>query len=297
MIYSVTTGGYAENLASFWSALLAPVQRLSASISERVTASIDMLVNANRYYEENKQLKKQLGEIYNDMIDYDRLKTENEDLRKMLELKEEHGELTFSPPCSVIARTTNDPFASFTIDKGSKDGIRPNDPVIASGGIVGMCYDVGISTARVRTLYSPKTAIGVYSLRTRTAGIIEGDYELAEKGLCRMNYIDKSSDITAGDIIVTSGSANYPAGQLVGTVTETGIEDSGLSMYAVIMPMVDPTTVSDVFAVTGFEYEALPEDSTAAEDAFAPSKALPADIYDDAARAAAADGDELSEQP
>ncbi|MBQ4225212.1 MAG: rod shape-determining protein MreC, partial [Oscillospiraceae bacterium] len=124
-----------------------------------------------------------------------------------------------------------------------------------------------------------------------------GDYELAEKGLCRMNYIDKSSDITAGDIIVTSGSANYPAGQLVGTVTETGIEDSGLSMYAVIMPMVDPTTVSDVFAVTGFEYEALPEDSTAAEDAFAPSKALPADIYDDAARAAAADGDELSEQP
>ena len=72
MIYSVTTGGYAENLASFWSAVLAPVQKLSASISERVTASIDMLVNANRYYEENKQLKKQLGEIYNDMIDYDK---------------------------------------------------------------------------------------------------------------------------------------------------------------------------------------------------------------------------------
>ena len=56
---------------------------------------------------------------------------------------------------------------SFTIDKGSSSGIEPGDPVVTSEGIVGVCYDVAENTSGVRTLFSPKTAIGVYSLRTR----------------------------------------------------------------------------------------------------------------------------------
>ena len=264
MIYSVTTGGYAGGSTSFWETIFEPFRRLSTSISDKVSSSLDMLVNAEKYYNENIQLKSQLNEIYNEIIDYDKVKKENEDLRAMLELSEEYESFTFSPPCTVIARTTNDPFASFTVDKGSSDGIKPQDPVITSEGIVGVCYDVAESTCKVRTLYSPKTAIGVYSLRTRASGIIEGEYELAKTGLCRMNYIDKTSDIEVGDIIVTSGSANYPSSQLVGTVEEVGMEDSGLSMYALVRPAVDPATVSDVFVITGFEAELydVPEEDT-----------------------------------
>ena len=263
MIYSVTTGGYAEQGASFWGRVTEPFQKLSYSISSKVSSSIDMLVNAENYYNENIRLKEQLNSMYNDIIDYDRIKKENEDLRAMLELSREYESFSFSPPCSVIARTTNDPYASFTIDKGSDDGIKPYDPVITSEGIVGVCYDVAASVSKVRTLYSPKTVIGVYSLRTRTTGIIEGDTESAAKGCCRMNYIDKNADIVVGDIIITSGSANYPAEQLVGTVTEVCIEDSGLSMYAIIKPAVDPETVSGVFAVTGFDVKPTAENSAA----------------------------------
>ena len=65
-----------------------------------------------------------------------------------------------------------------------------------------------------------------------------------------MNYIDKTADIKVGDIIITSGSQNFPASQLVGTVKETGMEDSGLSMYAVIEPAVKPTAITNVFVIT-----------------------------------------------
>lgn len=255
MIYSVTKGGYASESASFWSKLFEPLQKASTSISDKVTSSLDMLINAEKYYTENQQLKSEINELYNDIIDYDSLKRENEDLRAMLELSEEYESFTFSPPCSVIARTTNDPYASFTIDKGAEDGIKPQDPVVTSEGIVGVCYDVAKSTAKVRTLYSPKTAIGVYTLETKAQGIIEGTYELSTDGFCRMSYIDKTSEIKKGDVVVTSGSANYPAGQLVGIVEDIGMEDSGLSMYAVIKPAVDPETVSDVFVITGFEID------------------------------------------
>ncbi|MDE6709592.1 MAG: hypothetical protein K2J76_03780 [Oscillospiraceae bacterium] len=67
-----------------------------------------------------------------------------------------------------------------------------------------------------------------------------------------MSYISKTSDIKAGDIIVTSGSETFPANQLVGTVEEVGMEDSGLSMYAVIKPAINPDDVSTVFVISSF---------------------------------------------
>lgn len=252
MIYSVTTGGYSSGSGYLFEVIFEPIKGLSSKISEKVSTSLDMVINAEKYYNENKQLKAQLGELYNEIIDYDKILEENKELRVMLKLKEEYDAYQFSPPCSVIARTTNDPYCSFTIDKGAKDGIEPGDPVVTETGIVGVCFEVSPSTGKVRTLYSPKTAVGVYTVRTKAAGIAEGGYDLAVNGRIRMSYIAKESDIKAGDVIVTSGSANYPAGQLIGTVESVQMEQNGLSKYAIIIPAVDPETLTSVFVITDY---------------------------------------------
>lgn len=252
MVYSLTKGGYASDSSAFLSVIFEPLQKASAAISERVTSSLDMLINAEKYYNENRELKKNLNQLYNDIIDYDRIKKENAELKELLALKEKSDGYVFSAPCAVIARTANDPYGSFTIDKGSEDGIAPYDPVITSEGLVGVCYDVSRTTSRVRTLYSPKTAVGVSVLRTNANGILEGDYELVADGCSRMSYINKTSDIKVGDIIITTGSETFPAGQLIGTVAEVGMEDSGLSKYAVVKPAIDPGTLTTVFVVTDF---------------------------------------------
>lgn len=252
MIYSVTTGGYSSGSNYLFEVIFEPVRSLSSKISDKVSTSLDMVINAEKYYNENQQLKAQLGAIYNDVIDYDKVLRENRELRVMLELKEEYDNYKFSPPCTVIARTTNDPYGSFTVDKGSSDGIEPGDPVVTETGIVGVCFEVSPSTSKVRTLYSPKTAVGVYTVRTKAEGIAEGGYDLAMKGRIRMSYISKESDIKEGDVIVTSGSANYPAGQLIGIVESVQMEQNGLSKYAVIIPAEDPNTVTGVFVITDY---------------------------------------------
>lgn len=252
MIYSVTSGGYAAGTTSFFEMASEPFKKLSSAISEKVSTSLDMIINAEKYYNENQQLKTQLNELYNDLIDYDRVLTENEELRVMLDLKEEYSEYEFSPPCSIIARTTNDPYGSFTIDKGSSSGIEPGDPVVTQNGIVGVCYDVTSSTCKVRTLYSPKTSVGVYSVKSRAEGIVTGGYDLAMNGRVRMSYISKDSAIAPGDIIVTTGSTNYPAGQLIGTVETVEMEANGLSKYAIIIPAEEPDTLSSVFVITNY---------------------------------------------
>lgn len=252
MIYSLTKGGYASGSSSFLSFIFEPVQKISTSISEGVSQKLDMLINAKKYYDENRLLKEQLNSIYNDIIDYDKIKSENAQLKELLALKEENEDFVFSPPCTVISRTANDPYGSFTIDQGSMDGIAPYDPVITSEGLVGLCYDVADTTARVRTLYSPKTAVGVITVRSKCTGVLEGDYELSKDGCCRMSYINKFADIKEGDVVITSGSETFPEGQLAGIVEEVGMEDSGLSKYAVVRPVVDPGTAGTVFVITNF---------------------------------------------
>ncbi|MCM1523958.1 MAG: rod shape-determining protein MreC [Ruminococcus sp.] len=257
MIYSVTTGGYASGSSYLFELVFEPVRTLSSKISDKVSTSLDMVINAEKYYNENKQLKARLNEIYNDIIDYDRLQSENSELRMMLKLKEEYSDFEFSPPCNVIARTTNDPFLSFTVDKGADDGIEPGDPAVTENGIVGVCYEVSSTTCKVRTLYSPKTSVGVYTVRTKTEGIVTGGYDLAVNGRIRMSYISKESDILPGDVIVSSGSANYPAGQLIGTVEYVYMEQSGLSRYALIIPAEDPATITGVFVITDYTLDEI----------------------------------------
>ena len=255
MIYSVTTGGYSSGSNYLFELIFEPVRNLSSSISDKVSRSLDMVINAEKYYNENQQLKAQLNALYNDVIDYDKVLEENKELRVMLELKEEYNNYKFSPPCTVIARTTNDPYGSFTVDKGANDGIKPGDPVVTETGIVGVCFEVSPSTSKVRTLYSPKTAVGVYTVRTKAEGIAEGGYDLAINGRIRMSYISKESDIREGDVIVTSGSANYPAGQLIGTVESVEMEQNGLSKFAVIIPAEDPNTITSVFVITDYSLD------------------------------------------
>ena len=255
MIYSVTTGGYSSGSSYLFEVIFEPVRNLSSSISDKVSRSLDMVINAEKYYNENQQLKAQLNALYNDVIDYDKVLEENKELRVMLELKEEYNNYKFSPPCTVIARTTNDPYGSFTVDKGANDGIKPGDPVVTETGIVGVCFEVSPSTSKVRTLYSPKTAVGVYTVRTKAEGIAEGGYDLAINGRIRMSYISKESDIREGDVIVTSGSANYPAGQLIGTVESVEMEQNGVSKFAVIIPAEDPNTITSVFVITDYSLD------------------------------------------
>ncbi len=255
MIYSVTTGGYSSGSNYLFEVIFEPVRNLSSSISDKVSRSLDMVINAEKYYNENQQLKAQLNALYNDVIDYDKVLEENKELRVMLELKEEYNNYKFSPPCTVIARTTNDPYGSFTVDKGANDGIKPGDPVVTETGIVGVCFEVSPSTSKVRTLYSPKTAVGVYTVRTKAEGIAEGGYDLAINGRIRMSYISKESDIREGDVIVTSGSANYPAGQLIGTVESVEMEQNGLSKFAIIIPAEDPNTITSVFVITDYSLD------------------------------------------
>ena len=231
-----------------------PLQKLSTAISDKVASTLDMLVNAKDYYEENEKLKDQIAGLTAELVDKNTVYEENIHLREMAGLKAEYEDYEFSPPCAVIGREANDIYKSFTIDKGYNDGISVRDPVVTAYGMVGIISSVEATHSTVTTIFSHEMNLGVYCSRTRDTGIISGHYELAAKGLMLMRFVDYDSDIRPGDIIVTSGhSGLVPQDRVVGVVKSVEDDSLGLSKNVYVEPSVDIGSVKNVFVIIEFE--------------------------------------------
>lgn len=195
--------------------------------------------------EENQQL-------YQQLIDYETVKRENELYVDFLEIKETNPDFQFEP-AAVIGNDHNDRFYSFTIDKGSTSGVSIQDPVITADGLVGIVSEVFLTSARVTTILDVANNVSVYNLRTRDTGIVTGTVELSQKGMCKMIQIPRDSGAAVGDLILTAGSGGiFPSGLVVGKISAIYPETNGISLYAEITPMADIQSVRDVLVLTSF---------------------------------------------
>ena len=153
----------------------------------------------------------------------------------------------------VVASVSNNWFDSFTIDRGTSDGIERNMPVVAAGGLVGRVVMAGISYSRVVSYINidEASAVSVRSVRTGEHGVVRGDIALLPEGIARMDHIAMGTHLAVGDELVTSNLGGiYPPGLLVGTISEIRTDINGLSHYALVTPSVDFTNVTAVMVIT-----------------------------------------------
>lgn len=229
-----------------------PFLKAGSAVSNTVSGFLDRFVRSEEIYLENEELKQQLREANEKLVGYENAKRENEQFREFLQLKENNPDYDFET-AAVIGRDATSRFLSFTIDKGSVDGIEKSDPVITSDGLVGIVWEVGLTYSHVRTILDISVEVGAYSITTRDSGIVGGDIALASDGLCKMTYIPKNSGISAGDIVVTSGIGGvFPKDLVVGTISAIEIDSGGLSLNATIKPSADISNVTDVLVIKYF---------------------------------------------
>jgi len=252
MLHAAMNSGTANVPEAILRTVTRPFSYAATSISNWVSGTLDKLINADRYKEENDELRRRLSEMHELIINKEALIEENHRLYEMLGITDEREDLSLSLPAAVIARDAVSVSGNFTINRGSNHGIKANDPVITAIGLVGIISEAAPTYSRVRTVLSTEINIGVRT-PAGIAGIIENDFLYSADRLCLMQYIEKNSGIAAGDIIVTSGGSVYPAGLIVGTVTEVFPADNGLSFHALIEPSEDVMRVTDVFVITSFE--------------------------------------------
>ncbi|MDR2532414.1 MAG: rod shape-determining protein MreC [Oscillospiraceae bacterium] len=253
MLHAAMSAGIANLPETALRTITRPFSFAATSISNWVGGTLDKIINANQYKAENDELRRRLSEMYAQLMDKEAIIDENAHLHEMLGIIAEREDLTLSLPAAVIAREAMSVSGNFTINRGSNHGIKTNDPVITSVGLIGIISETAPTYSRVRTVLSTEINIGVKTTPGGIVGIIENDFLYSADRKCLMRYIQTDSGMKIGDIVVTSGGSMYPPGLIVGTVTEIFPDISGLSLHAVIEPTEDVLRVADVFVITSFE--------------------------------------------
>ncbi len=252
MIRAAASGSAEVFLSQTVSVISQPFLKISSAVTNSVGDFLDRFANAEEIYLENEELKKQLREANEKLIDYEQKKRENEQFRSFLGLKETNPDYEFEP-ATVIGRDSTNRFYSFTIDCGSIHGVEAADPVITADGLVGIVWEVGLTYSHVRTILDISVEAGVYDISTRDSGIVTGDISLSSEGLCKLKYLPKESGIANGNLIVTSGIGGvFPKDLPVGTVKSIAVDSSGLSLTAVLEPSADIENVTDVLVIKSF---------------------------------------------
>ncbi len=233
--------------------VLSPFRRLGNTLSQQIDRSLTAVGRLDTLEDENNQLREQIRVYREQLVDFDDYKRENEFFKEFLDIKEQNTDFSFQP-ATVTARNATDASASFSIDIGTREGVRLHDPVITPDGLVGYISEVGTTMSTVVTVVDPKLRVGALVSRTRESGVIRGDAALLADGCCSLSYLTGNSAVTIGDYVVTSGAGGvFPPGLIIGTVTDVKKESSNVSLYAVVKPVVDVQAITQVMVITDFE--------------------------------------------
>lgn len=119
----------------------------------------------------------------------------------------------------VINNSISRPFNYLTLDKGSKDGVKPELGVIDQNGVIGIVSGVGPHSARVISLLNPNLRLSCKIKNSDHFGSLVWDGN--DPTMALLEELPRHTVFNTGDTVVTSGySAVFPPGLPVGIILD-----------------------------------------------------------------------------
>lgn len=254
LIYAAASHKGSSPLSSVVGTATKPASSVSSKVGNKTSDISVELKSKSAYQEEIKELKKQIATYQKELADYEQLKQQNELYENALGVKQKNPDFVFVS-ASVIGRDAANVYTSFTLSKGSKDGIEVNDPVMCGEGqLVGIVTKVAKQYCVVSTILDPNVSVSVYEVRTRETGYVSNNSTLAGSGLVKVTGLNRKTSVTAGGVVCTSGVGGvFPRDLIIGTVKEVKDDEHNISSYLVVEPGNDIKDIENVLIITSFD--------------------------------------------
>ena len=196
---------------------------------------------------ENRELRQEIARMRLEQV---RLSEDAEQARRLqllLGFKEKF--ISKTTAAQVIGSSGSEQSRSVYIDKGSKDGIEPDQAVLTADGVVGKVLHVYGSTSLVLLINDQSSGVGVILEKSRLQGVLRG----TPLGGVAVEKVMNDESVQAGERVITSGGDQiFPKGLTIGTVSQVKAgTDSFLNI--VVKPAANLNKLEEVLVVTGVE--------------------------------------------
>jgi len=195
----------------------------------------------------NRQLEAQVQRLQQQHAHDVSLERLNAELQALLKLQ---GSLHRTGLAAlVIAESAGNFQWSITVNRGSNEGVKVNDPVVSADGLVGHVVDVTPINAIVQLIIDPDSAVAARLTSSGDTGLIVGERNQD----LQMQLVRSDAKVFPSEQVVTAGYQGglFPPEIIIGTVSHVYQQSGGLTKIVAVRPAVDFSSLETVLVLTG----------------------------------------------
>jgi rod shape-determining protein MreC len=240
--------GSSVTLLRHWAvASVTPFERFFHGVGYNVRHGWSNYIDLRHTRQQNHDLQEQIARLRLEQAALSEDAIQGHRLQALLDFQQHYVANTVA--AQVIGTSGSDLSRVLYIDKGSRDGLKPDQAVITPDGIIGKLRDVFPHTSQVLLINDQTSGAGIVLATTRLRAILRG----STTGQILINNLTPDSRIKLGEQVLTSGGDQvYPRGLPVGTI-ESIKPDPDHQPYTLIQlrPAANLNQLEEVLVITG----------------------------------------------
>jgi rod shape-determining protein MreC len=194
--------------------------------------------------QENRDLRKKIQDLEIERVRLNEDAEQAHRLQVLLGFKEQFISKTVA--AQVIGSSGSEQSRSVYIDKGSRDGIKPDMPVITADGVAGKVLRVFKGTSQVLLINDQTSGVGAILEKSRLQGVLRG----TASGEVVLEKVMSDEPVQPGERVLTSGGDQiFSKGLPVGTVTKVS-PGAELFLNIRVKPAADLSRLEEVLVIT-----------------------------------------------
>jgi rod shape-determining protein MreC len=247
-----TSGGSLHGAQNASAAVMKPFEVAANRVARPFRDAYHWFHGLTTARSENQKLKKEIRDLQQKYATAKSAENENAVLQRLLDYERgpSFPQDYRAVNASVLGRAATDIQEHVTVAAGSRQGVRVNDPVVTSDGLVGKVTRVASTVSAVTLLTDPTSAVAAIDLLTNAYGLVQhgagGGAQLV------FGRVPKDKVVQPGDYVVTAGTQLaslpdiYPKGILIGRVSSVDQNDVDIFKQIQVAPLADFSSLEAV---------------------------------------------------
>jgi rod shape-determining protein MreC len=195
--------------------------------------------------DQNEALKKEVEELRSDLAEAQTAVRDSGQLKAISELHEQDYFPQGTQPVTarVIAKSPTVWHSSVKIDKGTSDGVKVDQPVIAAGGLAGKITSATDGTAEVRLITDGLSGVSAQVFPQGVTGVVRPEVGNPEDML--LESVESGRRVTEKTLVITSGFTTsrleslFPRGIPIGRVSKVDLDELETYQRVHVKPFAD----------------------------------------------------------